>query len=247
MPNSPRLDVPYIVSGQAQKELTHNDALNDLDSLAQISVITSTTNAPPGSPAEGDSYIIGPSPTGAWAGHAGKVASYYSGWRIKTPKEGWVAWVRDLDCLYIHTGSAWASARIYVPAGAMATPGLAVDGDADTGIYSSGANTLLITAGARNVAQFNTASSAVNYVTFTPSATGAAPSIAATGSDTNVDFTVTPKGTGVFRFGNSGSFIANGSIATVMSSLGPTGSHTTVQEWLQIKNSVGTVRYIPCF
>lgn len=40
---------------------------------------------------------------------------------------------------------------------------------------------------------------------------------------------------------------ANGSVATAMSSLGPAGAHTTVQEWLTITDSVGTVRYIPAF
>jgi hypothetical protein len=32
-----------------------------------------------------------------------------------------------------------------------------------------------------------------------------------------------------------------------MSSLGPTGSHTTIQEWFTVKNASGTVRYIPAF
>src|ERR1700753_3063408 len=38
---------------------------------------------------------------------------------------------------------------------------------------------------------------------------------------------------------------ANGSVATVLGSLGPTGSHTTVQEWLQFTDSSGVVRYVP--
>jgi hypothetical protein len=41
--------------------------------------------------------------------------------------------------------------------------------------------------------------------------------------------------------------IANGSVATVLGSLGPTGSHTTVQEWMQVKDAAGTVRFIPMF
>lgn len=39
---------------------------------------------------------------------------------------------------------------------------------------------------------------------------------------------------------------ANGSVATVLGSVGPTGSNTTVQEWLTI-NINGNTRYIPCF
>lgn len=107
MTNSPRLGLAYIIPGQAQKEVTHNEALNDLDALTQISVINMTTNAPPGSPAAGDSYIIGPSPTGAWSTHAGKIASYYSGWRIKAPEEGFRAWVKDVQREYVFKGSGW--------------------------------------------------------------------------------------------------------------------------------------------
>lgn len=42
-------------------------------------------------------------------------------------------------------------------------------------------------------------------------------------------------------------FVANGSVATTVTSLGPTGSHTTIQEWLQVTDTGGTVRYIPCY
>ena len=44
-----------------------------------------------------------------------------------------------------------------------------------------------------------------------------------------------------------GLMTANGSVATVVSALGPAGSHTTVQEWLTILNPAGVVRYIQCF
>lgn len=46
---------------------------------------------------------------------------------------------------------------------------------------------------------------------------------------------------------NSPSMIANGSVATVLGSVGPTGSHTSVQEWFQFKNASGVTRYIPGF
>lgn len=47
--------------------------------------------------------------------------------------------------------------------------------------------------------------------------------------------------------GAAGTFTANGSVATALSSVGPAGSHTTVQEWLMVTDTGGTVRYIPCF
>jgi hypothetical protein len=108
MTTTPNLALAYLVASQAQKEVTHNDALNDLDSLAQLSVIDRTLNTPPASPNAGDTYIVGPSPTGAWSGQANKVAAYYSGWRFKTPLAGWAAWARNENKLVYYTGSVWA-------------------------------------------------------------------------------------------------------------------------------------------
>jgi hypothetical protein len=53
-------------------------------------------------------------------------------------------------------------------------------------------------------------------------------------------------GTAPIKFAST-SIIANGSVATAITSVGPTGSNTTVQEWLQVRNASGTIRYIPCF
>lgn len=92
-----------------------------------------------------------------------------------------------------------------------------------------------------------TVSSAVNWHQVLGSATGNPVEIQANGTDTNINFKITPKGTGLFQIGNSGSFAANASVATVLGSVGPSGSHTTVQKWLAIKDSGGTTGYIPVF
>ena len=109
MSSTPRLAMPYLVASQSQKEVTHNDAINDIDFLAQSNIIDRDLNAPPGSPATGDSYIIGPSPTGAWTGLAGRLTAFYSGWKTKTPVEGWLTWVRDEDRLLYYTGTVWGN------------------------------------------------------------------------------------------------------------------------------------------
>jgi hypothetical protein len=109
MTTSPRLAMAYIATSQAQKEVTHNDALNDIDFLAQPSVISRSLTTPPTSPNSGDTYIIAASPTGAWSGYGGSLAAYYSGWKFKTPKTGWIVWsVADNKYLY-YTGSAWSA------------------------------------------------------------------------------------------------------------------------------------------
>lgn len=55
-------------------------------------VVNQTTNAPPGSPANGVAYIVGPSPTGAWAGQTGRIAVYeINAWAFYVPALGWTA------------------------------------------------------------------------------------------------------------------------------------------------------------
>jgi hypothetical protein len=77
----------------------------------EVSVILSDSLAePPGSPADGDRYIVAPSPTGAWAGQAGKIAAWIAGaWVFLTPKTGWRAWVVSRTVAVVYSGSAWQS------------------------------------------------------------------------------------------------------------------------------------------
>lgn len=58
---------------------------------------------------------------------------------------------------------------------------------------------------------------------------------------------LTPTGANRVQFNNAGSFSANAAVATVLGSVGPTGSRTTVQKWLTISDSAGNPFYIPCF
>lgn len=75
-------------------------------------VVNQTTNTPPGSPATGDAYIVGVSPTGAWSGHTGKIAIWSgSAWLIYAPAEGWTAYDQGDDTTYVYSGSAWVSQR----------------------------------------------------------------------------------------------------------------------------------------
>jgi hypothetical protein len=65
---------------------------------------------PPGSPSDGDAYIIASGGTGDWSGHDGKVAYWddpADEWDIYTPAEGWKVWVADENTFYVHNGSAF--------------------------------------------------------------------------------------------------------------------------------------------
>lgn len=110
MADTPKLGLPRLISSQAQKHVTMNEALQQLDVLVQLSVKDKDLSAPPAAPAEGDAYIVGASATGLWDGHSGKVAAFSpSGiWFFHVPKAGWVAYVEDESKHYSHDGSVWA-------------------------------------------------------------------------------------------------------------------------------------------
>lgn len=107
MVNSARHTFPFLEVSQAQKELTHNEALRIIDVLANMLVIDRDLTAPPGSPVNGDTYIVAGSPTGAWVGQAGKIAFYYGGWSFITPFEGLTAWVDDEDRQIIYSDGSF--------------------------------------------------------------------------------------------------------------------------------------------
>jgi hypothetical protein len=107
---TPTLHLPYIMPSQAQKHVTHNQALEILDAVVQLSVIDADTSSPPPSPEEGDRHIVGPSATGAWDGHETEVAvARPGGWIFVAPITGWLAWVQDAERLVIFDGDAWIS------------------------------------------------------------------------------------------------------------------------------------------
>jgi hypothetical protein len=108
---TPRLGLPYIAAGQASPEVALATALNRLDCLSQGVVQSVGTNTPPGSPAQGATYILGASPTGAWAGRANDVAYYVgTGWIIFDPSQGWEFFNVADSTRYRWSGSAWATA-----------------------------------------------------------------------------------------------------------------------------------------
>ncbi len=108
---TPNLQLPTILAAQSQKHVTHNEALMILDAVAQLSVLDRGLVSPPASPANGGRYIVPASPTGAWSGHAGHIATWQDGaWVFYTPREGWIAWVADEDILVAWNGSTWVTA-----------------------------------------------------------------------------------------------------------------------------------------
>jgi hypothetical protein len=108
MTDTSNLGLPCIEGNQAQKHVTHNDALRLLDTLVQLAVLDRDLTAPPGSPTEGQRWIVKTGATGAWAGHVNAIAAWQDGaWQFSAPKLGWVAFVVDEATLVVWSGSAW--------------------------------------------------------------------------------------------------------------------------------------------
>ena len=102
--------LPYILAAQAQKHVTHNEALRLLDGLVQLSVLDRDLTAPPGSPSDGDRYIVASGGTGDWASWDLNVALFTDGtWLRLPPRAGWRAWVENEGLLLVYDGSAWIS------------------------------------------------------------------------------------------------------------------------------------------
>jgi hypothetical protein len=112
MPSSTNLILPYLEAAQAQKHVTVNEAIRALDALVHLSVKDRNLATPPGSPADGDRYLVAlSSATGAWATKEGKVAVYQDGgWAFLEPREGWVLWVEDEDVLLVYNSASWVPA-----------------------------------------------------------------------------------------------------------------------------------------
>jgi hypothetical protein len=85
MMDTTHLQLPYLAAAQAQKHVTHNEALRMLDALVQLSVLDRSRTAPPASPAEGDRHIVGAGATGLWAGWDGAIAAFIDGGWMRLP------------------------------------------------------------------------------------------------------------------------------------------------------------------
>lgn len=90
---SPRLALPLLAAGQAQKEITHNEALTLLDLLTHPVIESAELTAPPADPVAGQMWRVGPAPTGIWSGQAGRIAALTEGgWRYINVFEGLILW-----------------------------------------------------------------------------------------------------------------------------------------------------------
>ncbi|MEZ5841439.1 MAG: DUF2793 domain-containing protein [Hyphomicrobiales bacterium] len=103
-----RLGLPLIQPAEAQKHISHNEAIVALDTAAQLSVLARGLAEPPAEPEVGNAWIVAGGGTGDWAGNDGKVAVLEeTGWRFHAARAGWRAWVSDEARLVVFDGAVW--------------------------------------------------------------------------------------------------------------------------------------------
>ena len=109
MDQTANLNMPYIMASQAQKHVTHNEAIRMLDALVQVSALDKDLIVPPGSPSDGDRYIPASGATGVWSGKDGMIAAFQdNAWMFYTPANGVLAYMVDEELIYVFDGAAWA-------------------------------------------------------------------------------------------------------------------------------------------
>ena len=135
---SPAMGLPYIEPSQAQKHVTHNEALRILDAATQLSVLSAGLVTPPTSPTDGDRPIVGPAATGDWSGQDDAISVWSNGsWFFVSPRIGWRADLGPDGSILRYDGTDWVPApgasqvdELGVNTTADATNRLAVSSDA---------------------------------------------------------------------------------------------------------------------
>jgi hypothetical protein len=124
---SSRLGLPFILPGQAQKELFHNEALILLDAAVAAAVEGAPLAGVPADPAPGQCWIVAAGATGAWVGRDHCLAAWTEGgWRFVAPPPGFIAWDKAAGVPRQWDGAAWAGGRV-------ACAGLSIGGKAVVG------------------------------------------------------------------------------------------------------------------
>jgi len=119
--DTPRLKLGQLVDGQELDAMTINDALIGLDAFTDICLKGQFTNTPPPSPADGDMYLLGGGPTGAWSGYAYKLAYCLDGgWRFFAPFDGLRAFVSGSNGFLVYIGGQWIDANALIGASEVA-------------------------------------------------------------------------------------------------------------------------------
>ena len=126
---STRLALPFLAPAQAQKHVTHNEALTRLDVLVQLAIAAFEATDPPALPAPGAVYALADNPNGAWAGQDGRLAAWIDNtWMFLDASEGWQASDLQTGQIRVYSGGIWVLAA----GGTENLPGVGINATSDT-------------------------------------------------------------------------------------------------------------------
>lgn len=132
MVQSTNLLLSLMEAAVDQKYLIFNETAKLLDALVQLAVKDRDLATPPGSPSDGDRYIVASGGTGAWSTWDLNIAVYIDGaWRKLVPREGWQVWVEDEDVRLVYQSGSWVNVETL-------TRALSAQHSGDTNNSSSG-------------------------------------------------------------------------------------------------------------
>ena len=116
---TPRHGLPLLFAGQTQKEFFINEALMRLDSLCATMVLEQRNDPPVAGMQAGQIWLVGPQPSGAWAGFPLHLAAWSeNGWRLMEPFLGQRVFDVGLACSRFYVDGDWS-----VPVAAPTTSG----------------------------------------------------------------------------------------------------------------------------
>jgi hypothetical protein len=129
---TPRLSLPLLQAGQAQKEALHNEAIILLDAIVGGVVESVGDNDPPIPSEVGQVWIVGTAPTGDWTGNPDAVAIWtMGGWRFAPAREGMALRLRGSGVRIERGAAEWGE-------GALSVAALIVDDEQVVGPRLSG-------------------------------------------------------------------------------------------------------------
>lgn len=142
MSSTARFELPFILPGQAQKEVYHNEALMRLDMAVHAAVEEGPLPTPPQAPQNGQSWIVGAGAVGDWAGKEQQIAGWTDGgWRFIAPRAGMTAWSKA-DGLWLHwTENGWKLGEW--PVARLTISGLQIVGERQPAVPSPSGGTTI--------------------------------------------------------------------------------------------------------
>lgn len=95
MESTSRFGLPLLVTGQGQKDITHNEALVLVDALISCVVERRDVALPPHAPLAGTCWLVPEGAAAEWDGKGGQIAvATGGGWRFLVAPEGATLFVR---------------------------------------------------------------------------------------------------------------------------------------------------------